>query len=324
MNTKYIVSLGEILFDANPQKGILTIGGAPSNWAINCHRLISQKDIRTVVVSAVGNDLLGDAVVDFLDNCNIGSLIARVPDKPTSIVKVSYDKGNNPHYNIVEDVAWDYIGFEDAPPEQQVRLKDIRDNCCAVCWGTLGQRSPKSRQFIQDFVSAITTPNVIKVYDPNIRKKPDAETKKIIYKSLLLANTVKLGHDEVDIIGEIFGLFPAINNTSDENKGTKKDYLKRSKVLFDKFPNINIIIITLSYRGSHIFLRNGETSSMKTRKVKDVKPVGCGDSFLAGVIASLVSGKDLHYAHNKGSEVSRFVAQNDSATPELPQAYIID
>ena len=129
-------------------------------------------------------------------------------------------------------------------------------------------------------------------------------------------DTIKLAHDEVDTIGQLFDLFPAVNN-SGENKGTKKDYLKRSKILFDQFPNLNIIIITLSNRGSHIFMRNGDTSSMKARNVKDAKPVGCGDSFLAGVIASLVSGKDLQYAHQKGTEVSRFVAQNDSATPEL-------
>lgn len=318
MNTKYIISVGEILFDANPKAGLLTIGGAPSNWAIDCHRLISQKDIRTVVVSAVGNDLLGDVVDDFLDNCKIGSLIARVPDKPTSIVKVSYDKDNNPHYNIVDDVAWDYIGFENASPEQKALLNDIRANCCAVCWGTLGQRSPVSRQFIQEFIGSITAPDVIKVYDPNIRKEPDVETKETIHKSLLLANTIKLSHEEVDTIGQLFGLFPAVNNSS-ENKGTKKDYLTRSKILFDQFPNLNTIIITLSNRGSHIFMRNGDTSSMKAHNVKNAKPVGCGDSFLAGVIASLVSGKDLSYAHQKGTEVSRFVAQNDSATPELPE-----
>ena len=318
MNTKYIISLGEILFDANPKKGILTIGGAPSNWAIDCHRLISRKDIKTVVVSAVGEDRLGQFVEDYLSKCKIGSLIAHVPDKETGFVNVSYDKANNPHYDIVEPVAWDFIGFENASPEQKALLDDIRVNCCAVCWGTLGQRSPVSRQFIQDFIGSITAPNAIKVYDPNIRKNPDDETKEIIHKSLLLANTIKLSHEEVDTIGLLFGLFPVVNN-SGENKGTKKDYLKRSKILFDQFPNLNTIIITLSNRGSHIFMRNGDTSSMKARNVKNAKPVGCGDSFLAGVIASLVSGKDLQYAHQKGTEVSRFVAQNDSATPELPE-----
>lgn len=86
-----------------------------------------------------------------------------------------------------------------------------------------------------------------------------------------------------------------------------------------------MIIITLSDKGSYIFTRNGEMSKKENiDKVKNAKPVGCGDSFLAGVIASLVSGKDLPYAHQKGTEVSRFVAQNDSATPKLPRKFIID
>lgn len=323
MKAKYIVSLGEILFDANPKKGILTIGGAPSNWAIDCHRLISRKDIKTVVVSAVGNDRLGQIALDFLDNCKIGSLVARVPDKETGFVNVSYDETNNPHYEIVKDVAWDYISFENATREEKALLEDVRANCCAVCWGTLGQRSPLSRGFIQGFVGSIISQDTLKVYDPNIREVPDDEDKEIIHKSLLLANVLKLSHEEVDIVGELFGLFPAVNNPG-ENNGKKKDYLKRSRILFDSFPNINMIIITLSDRGSHMFMRDGETSYQRVRKVKNAKPVGCGDSFLAGVIASLVCGKDLDYAHKKGTEVSGFVAQNDSATPELPLEYVID
>lgn len=324
MNTKYIISLGELLFDANPKKGILTIGGAPSNWAIDCHRLISKNNIKTVVISAVGEDRLGQFVEDYLSNCKIGSLIAHVPDKETGFVNVSYEKANNPHYDIVEPVAWDFIGFENASPEQKALLDDIRANCCAVCWGTLGQRSPVSRQFIQGFIGSITTPDAIKVYDPNIRKKPDAETKEIIYKSLFLANTIKLGHEEVDIIGELFSLFPKVNMTENENIGEEEDYEERSKILFDRFPNINMIIVTLSDKGSYIFLKNGKMSKMEAVRVEDPKPVGCGDAFLAGVIASLVSGKGLHYAHQKGTIVSRFIASNDSATPELPREFFID
>lgn len=328
MKAKYIVSLGEILFDINPKKGILTLGGAPSNWAIDCHRLITDSTIQTVVISGIGNDRLGKIVQAFLSNCKnkngqpVKGLLAHVSDKETGVVMVSYDVQGEPHYDIVRDVAWDYINFENASSEVKSDIEHIKAHCCAVCWGTLGQREQVSRQFIQSFIKSITTPDALKIYDPNIRMTPDAETKKIIHESLLLANTIKLGHEEVDIIGELFGLFPTVNN-SDENKGTKKDYLKRSKILFEKFPNIDTIIITLSSRGSHIFMRNGDSSSIKAHNVKNAKPVGCGDSFLAGVIASLVSGKDLQYAHAKGTEVSRFVAQNDSATPELPDQLVI-
>ena len=324
MNTKYIISIGEILFDINPKRGLLTLGGAPSNWAIDCHRLITDKNIQTVVISGIGNDRLGQIVQDFLSNCKnknglpIKGLLAHEPDKETGIVMVSYDAQGQPHYDIVRDVAWDCINFEKATPEVKSDIEHIKAHCCAVCWGTLGQRELVSRQFIQQFVQSITAPDVLKVYDPNLRSKIDVPTKEIIHQSLQLANTVKLSHDEVDNIGKAFEYFSPINKPG-ENKGEQKDYDERSRVLFEKHPNINILIITLSTRGSYIYTRKGDFSFMEAEIVEDAKPVGCGDSFLAGVIASLVCGKDLVYAHQKGTAVSRFVAQNDSATPELPE-----
>ena len=90
--TNYLISIGEILFDANPKSGVLTLGGAPSNWAIDCHRLIAHEDLQTVVISGVGNDRLGQMVQAFLNNCKnknglaIKGLLAHVPDKETGIV----------------------------------------------------------------------------------------------------------------------------------------------------------------------------------------------------------------------------------------------
>ena len=88
MNTKYIISIGEILFDINPKKGILTQGGAPSNWAIDCHRLITDKNIQTVVISGIGKDQFGEVITDILNNCMnpngqpIKRLLAELRDKP--------------------------------------------------------------------------------------------------------------------------------------------------------------------------------------------------------------------------------------------------
>ena len=325
MGTKYIVSLGEILFDINLKKGLLTLGGAPSNWAIDCHRLITDKDIQTVIISGIGKDQFGITIKEILKNCinpngqPVNRLLAELPDKPTGTVNVTYDKTNNPQYEIVTNVAWDNIGFENASPEEKALLDAVRANCCAVCWGTLGQRESVSRQFIQQFVQSITAPDALKVYDPNLREEINAITKDIIHQSLKLANTVKLSHDEVDKIGAAFGYYNPVNNKSNENKGEREDYDERSRILFEKYSNINTLIITLSTRGSYIYTRKGDFSFMGTEVVEDAKAVGCGDSFLAGVIASLVSGKDLVYAHEKGTAVSRFVAQNDSATPELPE-----
>ena len=327
--TNYLISIGEILFDANPKSGVLTLGGAPSNWAIDCHRLIAHEDLQTVVISGVGNDRLGQMVQAFLSNCKnknglpIKGLLAHVPDKETGIVMVSYDAQGEPHYDIVRDVAWDYIDFEKASPKVKSDIEHIKAHCCAVCWGTLAQRNPVSRHFIQQFVQSIAAPAALKIYDPNIREEIDPTTKEIIHQSLRLANTVKLSHDEVDKIGKAFGYYTPVNNEPDENNGKPKDYEERSRILFEKYPNINTLIITLSTRGSYIYTRKGECSFMEAEVVKDAKPVGCGDSFLAGVVSALVCGKDLKTAHELGNKVSAYVARHESATPELPDGLVI-
>lgn len=330
MNTKYIISLGEILFDINPKKGLLTLGGAPSNWAIDCHRLIAHEDLQTVIISGIGNDRLGQIIQAFLSNCKnkneqpIKCLLAHVPNKETGIVMVSYDAQGEPHYDIVRDVAWDYIDFEKASPEVKSDIEQIKTRCCAVCWGTLAQRSLVSRHFIQQFVQSITAPDALKIYDPNIREEIDPTTKEIIHQSLQLANTVKLSHDEVDKIGKAFGYYTPVNNEPDENKGEKEDYDERSRILFEKYHNINTLIITRSVRGSSIYTRKGDCSFMEAEVVKDAKPVGCGDSFLAGVMSALVCGKDLKTAHELGNKVSAYVTRHESATPELPDGLVIE
>lgn len=292
--TKFIVSLGEILFDANTKSGILTLGGAPSNWAIDCHRLIAHKDFQTVVISGIGTDRLGKIVRTFLENCKnmngqpVKSLLAEISDKETGVVMVDYDEQGQPKYEIIPEVAWEYINFEMASPKMKADVEYTKANCCAVCWGTLAQKNPVSRRFIQEFVQSISASNALKIYDPNIRESINSTTKDIIHTSLLLANTVKLSHDEVDKIGKAFGYFAPVHSQPDENFGTKEDYDERSCKLFEKYPNINTLIITLSVRGSYIYTRKGDVSFMEAIMVKDARPVGCGDSFLAGVISAFL------------------------------------
>ena len=57
MNTKYIIGLGEALWDMLPQGK--KIGGAPANFAFHA----SQFGLPTKVVSAIGNDSLGDELI---------------------------------------------------------------------------------------------------------------------------------------------------------------------------------------------------------------------------------------------------------------------
>lgn len=60
MNMNYVVGIGEVLWDILPEGK--KIGGAPANFAYH----ISQFGLQSRVVSAIGNDKLGNEIrLDF-------------------------------------------------------------------------------------------------------------------------------------------------------------------------------------------------------------------------------------------------------------------
>ena len=166
MKAEYIVGIGEILWDMLPEGRRL--GGAPANFAYH----VSQFGLNSVVVSAVGCDEAGDAVIRELNarasqeasalrqpasgdggiHCESSSpgfrtMLSRVAF-PTGTVDIRLDPSGVPQYDIRMPAAWDNIPFT---PE----LQRLASRTRAVCFGTLARRSPVSRRTISDFVNAV-------------------------------------------------------------------------------------------------------------------------------------------------------------------------
>ncbi|MFQ5506367.1 MAG: hypothetical protein ACE5F1_16480, partial [Planctomycetota bacterium] len=81
------------------------------------------------------------------------------PAKPTSTVPVTLDAAGNPTFEIVEDVAWDYLDGDD-PAWRRLADADL------ICFGTLAQRSEPGRRAIQTLLEASRG---TKLYDVNLR-----------------------------------------------------------------------------------------------------------------------------------------------------------
>ena len=101
---KYIVGIGEALWDVLPEGK--KIGGAPANFAYH----VSQFGLDSIVVSAVGNDALGDEILENFRKKGLHTLMARTA-YPTGTVQVTLDGAGVPRYEIRENVAWDNIPF---------------------------------------------------------------------------------------------------------------------------------------------------------------------------------------------------------------------
>lgn len=285
---KIIVGLGEVLYDVLPQGAKL--GGAPANFAYHA----SQFGYEAVAVSAVGNDALGDQALKTFDENGLKYIIPRVP-YPTGTVNVKLDAEGVPTYTFTPNVAWDHIPFT---PEMQ----EVAKNACAVCFGSLAQRSKESRESIMKFLDA-TPKDCLKIFDINLRGTfYDKET---IQNGLRHCDILKINDEELIIVGRLFG-YPGL------------DIEEKCRLIMKRY-NLKMVVLTCGTNGSYVFAPNNFKSFRETPKVEVADTVGAGDSFTGSFTASILSGKSIEEAHALAVKVSAFVCTQKGAMPKLPE-----
>ncbi len=272
MHYELIIGLGEVLWDMLPQGRQL--GGAPANFAYH----VSQLGYQGIIVSAVGNDALGNDIVKELDSHGIASRISIV-DAPTGVVNVSVDDKGIPSYEIVENVAWDNIPYSED-------LQYLASQAVAVCFGSLAQREIVSRDTIMQFIESLP-PTCLKVFDINLRQR--YYTREIIEWSLEHCDVLKLNDDELAIIKEML----EATTLSDDS------FVAKLKQLYD----LKIVILTCGEKGSSVYY-DDEVNFELTPQVEVVDTVGAGDSFTAAFVATLLQGKSVVEAHRQAVATS--------------------
>ncbi len=289
LDKKYIVGLGEVLFDVLPTGAQL--GGAPANFAYHA----GQHGLHSVAVSAIGNDALGEEALRLLDEKKLKYVLPKV-DYPTGTVQVSLDAEGVPTYDIKQGVAWDNIPFTDD-------IKEVAVNCGAVCWGSLAQRSEVSREMIYKFIDH-TPADCLKIFDINLRQ--NFYNKDIICESMKRCNVLKINDEELVTIGRLFG-YPGL------------DIENKCWLILGKY-NLDMLVLTCGVNGSYVFTP-GEVSFQETPKVEVADTVGAGDSFTGTFCASILKGKSVKEAHKLAVEVSAYVCTQRGAMPEVPAEY---
>lgn len=284
--------MGEALWDVLPEGK--KIGGAPANFAYH----VSQFGLNSKVVSAVGEDKLGAEILENLQAKKLKMQIETVP-YPTGTVQVELDAEGVPCYDIKEGVAWDNIPYTKD-------LDELAHQACAVCFGSLAQRSVVSRNTINAFLDAMPhDANVLKIFDINLRQS--FYTKEILCNSFKRCNILKINDEELVTVSRMFG-YPGI------------DLQDKCWILLGKY-NLKMLILTCGVNGSYVFTP-GEMSFVETPKVEVADTVGAGDSFTAAFVAAILSGKTVREAHELAVETSAYVCTQNGAMPELPAELI--
>lgn len=292
MSNTIIVGMGEVLWDVFPTGKKL--GGAPANFAYN----VSQFGLDGRVVSAIGDDALGDEILKSFNNKSIKYLMPKV-NYPTGTVQVKLDEEGVPCYEIKEDVAWDNIPFSD-------ELKRLALNTRAVCYGSLAQRDEVSRKTINAFLDAMPKgEDFLKIFDVNLRQS--FYTKEVLKSSFEKCNVLKINDEELVTVSRMFG-YPGI------------DLQDKCWILIAKY-NLKMLILTCGTNGSYVF-KPGKVSFQETPKVSVVDTVGAGDSFTAAFCSEYIKGKSIEEAHKFAVEVSAYVCTQSGAMVNFPDTLL--
>lgn len=286
--SKIVVGMGEALWDILPEGK--KIGGAPANFAYH----VSQFGIDSCAVSAIGDDALGDELLENFNKKEIKYMIEKVP-YPTGTVQVEIDQAGIPQYEIKENVAWDNIPWTE-------QLAELARNTKAVCFGSLAQRNVVSRETISRFLDEMPkNDDTLVVFDVNLRQ--GFYNKEILCNSMKRCNILKINDEELVSVSRMFG-YPGI------------DLQDKCWILLGKY-NLKMLILTCGINGSYVFTP-GNVSFQPTPKVEVADTVGAGDSFTAAFIANILKGHTVEESHLKAVETSAFVCPQQGAMPVLP------
>jgi len=289
---KLIAGIGEALWDVLPAGR--QIGGAPANFAY----ISSLLGNRGVIASRVGKDNLGQHLRNRLADLGLDtSCLQSDPAHATSTVSIRLDSAGQPRFEIASPVAWDFLEFTPA-------WSELAAQADVICFGTLAQRSPQSRETIQAFLRAAPA-DTLRIFDANLREPH--MSREIVLESLRHANLVKLNDAELTLVADWLDL----------PRGDQQASATQLRRAF----GLKLVCITRGERGS-LLVAEGARDEHPGFHVRVRDAVGAGDAFTAALAHHFVCGSSLARMNRAANRAGAWVASCSGATPPPDPAEI--
>jgi len=258
-----ILCCGEALIDMLPREARTGeaafapyAGGAVCNTAVALSRL----GCKTGFFSGISSDLMGDIIREKLDDSNVDHTYAAISGRPTTLAFVKLVNGSASYAFYDENTAGRMITEDDLPK--------VGDDCDAMHFGAISLIPEPCGSTYEAFLMREADRRVISL-DPNIRPtfiKDKAKHRARIERMAAKSDIVKFSDEDLDWF--------ELEGSMDE----------RAKYWIDQ--GASLVVITCGAHGAV-----GYTATQKvevpSEKVDVVDTVGAGDTFDAGILASL-------------------------------------
>ena len=262
-------------------------GGSPANITMNIKRLGGNP----IISASVGNDRLGEFLINNLKKNNINTDFINKVNNSTSMVLVTKSK---------ETPLPIFYRSADYNLEYNEDIGSILKNSKIVhfsCW-PISQK--KSRKVIEKVIEEARKNNVLIGFDPNYHE--------MIWEE---------GHDGIEYIKNLIGKLDIIKPSEVDAERIFGPDTPENHV--DKFIQCGakLVIMTLGKDGA-IVSDGNETIKFETLATEVVDTTGAGDAFWGGFYTALTSNYPLKEALNIGFATSAFKLRHVGAIAELP------
>jgi fructokinase len=290
-------AFGEILWDCLPSGK--HAGGAPFN--VTAH--LAQLGVSVSLISAVGQDRLGDEILEVAGHKGVNTeFVRRVRiGLPTGTVVVTVDEKGNATYELVQPAAWDEIKISAGALKAVAKAR-------AFTFGSLAGRSLYNLEQL-DHLLAVKGP--LKFFDVNLR--PPFADPELVIDLAKRADVIKLNDGEV-------GRLAAWLRTGEMKHETPqtRDQISRACAVIAEATNSSRICVTMAEQGAALW-ENGNVVTAPAPKVVVKDTVGAGDAFMAGLMVGLTRGTETNKVLENACRLGAFVASHNGATPLFPE-----
>jgi fructokinase len=287
-----VLVIGEILFDEFPD--YRRLGGAPFNFAYH----LKNFGFNVRFISRIGMDDAGKEVLHRLELAGFNLDDIQIDDvHPTGSVKVKLDKSGGHQFDIISEVAYDYIGFI---PEYHANLID---ESRIIYFGSLVQRTEAGCENLQAFIS-LNSSKRLNFYDINLR--PGCYNDDIIEKSLSKTDILKLSTGELEKLMQMRSL---------------KMEIKQFVHYLMETHSVQTVSLTKGEQGSDLFTNQGSFSADSADIIKVVDSVGAGDAYAAMLAAGILKNWQPQVILERAALFASRICEIKGAIPESSSFY---
>lgn len=267
-----IVCCGEALIDMMPRKaadGAAVYqpfnGGSIFNTAIALGRL----QIKTGFFSGISTDFFGDSLKAGLLESHVDLKYAKVWDRPSTLAFVKFDNGHARYSFIDDNSAGRMLTKKDLPK--------LASDVEALHFGSISLIQEPGASTLEALMKRECQKRVI-CYDPNIRPSLVKERRHYlarINRLIAMCDILKTSDEDIKWI-----------TGKDDVQSAAKKWLRAGA---------KVVVVTKGADGAEAFTKKISVM-LPAGKVKVVDTVGAGDTFTAGILASLSKAGKLNKA----------------------------